>query len=519
MQKEIELVVLPQIAGDYKQLLSLSAKRTGVSTDRISFLKTIRRSMDARSGKPKINLKLIAYIDESPAEKPFRLNIQDVTNKPEVLVVGSGPAGLFAVLRLLELGLKPILFERGSDVASRTKDLAQLNRNKHFNPESNYCFGEGGAGTFSDGKLYTRSKKRGDTERILRIFRYFGADENILSDAHPHIGTDKLPGIIKNIRSCILDAGGKIYFNHRIDGLIIEDKQVNGLIDHNGTKYPGKYVILATGHSASDVYRFLHSSDVLLEPKPFAMGVRVEHPQSLIDHIQYHGAERGEFLPAASYNLAEQVAGRGVYSFCMCPGGYIVPSSTENETLVVNGMSPAKRNSRFGNSGIVVELHLEDFNEYSEHGIFAGLSYQQSLEHLAYQHVMDGQKAPAQRLADFVSGKDSANLPEISYFPGTVVSDLHNWLPDQIRQRLQQGFRLFEKKMHGFLTNEAVVLGVESRTSSPIRIPRNPVTMEHVQISGLFPAGEGSGYAGGIVSSAIDGENSAQAVFRKISAQ
>ena len=391
-----------------------------------------------------------------------------------------------------------------------------ITREHKIDPDSNYCFGEGGAGTYSDGKLYTRSRKRGDNKRVLDLLCLHGANENILYESHPHLGTDKLPGIIARIRKSITDAGGIFMLETRVTDIILEGGTVKGVTVSDGSKYMSSYVILATGHSARDIYSLLGRKGIGLEAKPFAAGIRIEHPQELIDMIQYHGNKRGEYLPAASYSLAKQVDGRGVYSFCMCPGGFIVPSATSQEEVVVNGMSPSGRNSPYANSGIVVEIKPEDLNRYSKHGELAGLEFQKEIETAAWVNGGKTQRAPAQRLVDFVNGSISGSLPKASYFPGLTSSPIHSWLPDNVRNRLREGFRLFGNSMRGFMTNEAVILGVESRTSSPVRIPRNSESFEHVSISGLFPCGEGSGYAGGIVSSAVDGMNSADAVERKM---
>jgi hypothetical protein len=440
----------------------------------------------------------------------------DVSLKKEVIIVGAGPAGLFAALRLIELGLRPVIIERGRDVSSRKKDIARISREQIVDPDSNYCFGEGGAGTFSDGKLYTRSKKRGDNTRVLELLCLHGANENILYEAHPHLGTDKLPGIISEIRKSILDAGGQFILEKKVTDFLIDGNAINGVVASDNEKFNSPYVILATGHSARDIYNICNNRGVELVMKPFAMGVRVEHPQELIDKIQYHGNSRGEYLPASSYNLAKQVEGRGVYSFCMCPGGFIVPSATEQEEVVVNGMSPSGRNSPYANSGIVVEIKPEVLIKYSSFGVMAGLEFQKELEREAWKNGGHTQRAPAQRLVDFVAGNTSGSLPKVSYFPGVTSSPLHNWLPKAVGRRLRDGFRLFGQVMNGYLTNDAVVLAVESRTSSPLRIPRDLEKLHHIRISGLYPCGEGSGYSGGIVSSAVDGMRAAEAIAKKV---
>lgn len=512
MQKIINLSLSPKRASDEKYYKHDAAEFLHISEEDITSVEIVRKSIDARKKFIKINLQLQVWWGEPAVKEKFELNVKDVSGKSEVIIIGAGPAGLFAALKLIEKGFKPLLFERGKDVKERKKDIQVINTNKGLDPNSNYCFGEGGAGTFSDGKLYTRSKKRGDVNRILNILQLHGASNDILSDAHPHIGTNKLPGIIVKIRETIKNAGGEIYFNTRIDDIIIENDTIKGVVTQNGETVFGKAVILATGHSARDIYELLHKKNILLEEKSFAMGLRVEHPQGLIDSIQYSCKIRSDYLPAAAYNLVAQVQGRGVYSFCMCPGGFIVPASTAPDEMVVNGMSPSGRNSKFANSGMVVEIRTEDFPEKEKYGVLAGLKFQENLEKTAFQNGGRGLVAPAQRLHDFVNGKISTSLPETSYFPGVVSSPLHFWLPEYIGKRLQEGFRVFGKKMRGYLTNEAVALGVESRTSSPVRIPRDKETLQHPQIKNLYPCGEGAGYAGGIISAAVDGERCAEKI-------
>jgi len=519
MIKQVLINLTPAAASDDASVRKISASLAGIDQADISEIRVVKRSVDARKKNIRVNLTVdVFYGETSQNETLTPFNIKNVSGKTEVIIVGAGPAGLFAALRLIELGIKPVIIERGKDVSSRKKDIANISREQIVDNDSNYCFGEGGAGTYSDGKLYTRSKKRGDNLRILELLCLHGANNNILYEAHPHLGTDKLPGIISNIRKSILDAGGQFLLEKKVTDFIIEGDSVKGVVTSDNEKFISQYVIVATGHSARDIYEILLNRKVELEMKSFAMGVRVEHPQELIDKIQYHGNSRGEFLPAASYNLAKQIDGRGVYSFCMCPGGFIVPSATSQEEVVVNGMSPSGRNSPYANSGIVVEIKPEDFAKYSSSGVMAGIEFQKELEREAWKNGGHTQKAPAQRLNDFVNGDISANLPKVSYFPGVTSSPLHSWLPKSIGRRLRDGFRQFGVVMRGYMTNEAVVLGVESRTSSPVRIPRDPVKLHHIRVSGLYPCGEGSGYAGGIVSSAVDGMRAAEAIAESLKA-
>lgn len=510
MIKDLNLVLTPEVAADQAQVKTIAAETLGVVASRIKGMRITRKTVDARQSQAKINLSLLTYIDEALPEGPSYspVNYLDVSEASPVIVVGAGPAGLFASLRLIELGVKPILIERGKSVSERKLDIAAASRNKGLNPESNFCFGEGGAGTFSDGKLYTRSKKKGSVSAILEIFHQHGAQDEILYETHPHIGTDRLSVVVRNMRETILRCGGEVHFSCRMSELLISEGEVRGIRCADGREFESPAVILATGHSARDVYYMLDDNGITLEPKGFAMGVRVEHPQALVDSIQYHHRDRGEYLPPASYNLVAQSSERGVYSFCMCPGGQIVPASTDNDGLVVNGMSNSLRNSPYANSGVVVEIRPEDLHstEWADKGCFAGLYFQKYVEGLSLRNNGgQGLTAPAQRLADFVRGKLSSDLPECSYLPGVVSSPLHFWLPDMISSRLRDGFKQFDRKMHGFVTNEAVVVGVESRSSSPVRIPRDRVSMQHVSVRGLFPCGEGAGYAGGITSSAVDG--------------
>ncbi len=515
MIKEVQLSVNPKTSCTPDLLKQEIAKAINVSLSDITSYQIVKKSIDARQRIIKINVKVKVYVGEVPSETAFRPNYSNVSGKECVIIVGAGPAGLFAALKLIERGLRPIVLERGKDVGSRKRDIALITREHLVNPESNYCFGEGGAGTFSDGKLYTRSNKRGDIERVLQILHFHGASPEILYESHPHIGTDKLPEIIRAMRQTIIDCGGEIHFNSKVSDLLTNDNEITGVATSDGGAFHAKAVILATGHSARDIYELLNQKGILLQSKSFAMGVRVEHPQAFIDSIQYHSKLRDECLPAASYSLATQVQNRGVYSFCMCPGGYMVPSATMPDQVVVNGMSSSTRHTPFANAGIVVEIREEDVPAIKKHGLLAGLYYQQNLEKLAKENAGEGQQAPAQRLTDFVNGRLSGSLPQSSYTPGLISSPLHTWLPEHIVTRLKQGFQDFDQKMKGFISSDAYIAGVESRTSSPIRIPRDPETMQHPQIKGLFPCGEGAGYAGGIVSSAMDGENAAEMVFSK----
>lgn len=507
MQTHLQFTLLPKQVGNEEELCRIIAQKLQCSEQDFTY-RIVRKSIDARSRQSRINVSIEVFVGEQPDnlyENEFHYHAVD--NATPIVIVGAGPAGLFAALRLIELGYKPIVLERGKDVSQRKRDIALQNRNQAFNHESNYCFGEGGAGTFSDGKLYTRSKKRGSIRRILEIFHQHGAQDTILYEAHPHIGTDRLPIVIQNIRKTIVDCGGEYIFDAKVNDFIIEKDTIKGVKTETGDIYMGDAVVLATGHSARDIYTLLHEKGISLEAKGFAMGVRVEHPQALIDQIQYHTKRRDEYLPAASYSIVNQIDGRGVYSFCMCPGGHIVPASTESGAIVVNGMSAAARNSRFANSGIVVEIRPEDLVDYHSYRELCGLEFQRNLEQTAFYNNGGGlQTAPAQRLTDFVSGKLSNTLPQCSYLPGVVSSPMHFWLPEIIGSRLRKGFRSFDRYMRGFLSSEAIVVGVESRSSSPIRISRKVDTCEHVQIKRLFPCGEGSGYAGGITSSAMDGE-------------
>ncbi|MFA6481852.1 MAG: FAD-dependent oxidoreductase [Bacteroidales bacterium] len=517
--REVEIALNPEDAAIPKQIRKKACQEAGVSPNIVTDFRILKRSVDARRRPIVVRMVVALAVNEPlpPAAQSF--NWINVSTAPPVIVVGAGPAGLFASLRLLELGYKPVILERGKNVSDRKRDIAILNRNQGLNPDSNYCFGEGGAGTFSDGKLYTRSKKRGEVRRILDILHLHGADESILYDSHPHIGTDRLPAIITSIRETLQSHGAEFHFDTRVTDLIIQNGRARGVVTDQSGQFAAEGVILATGHSAIDVYRLLNQNGLALQVKGFAMGVRIEHPQHLIDQMQYHTKDgRGKYLPAAEYALVKNINGRGVYSFCMCPGGIIVPSATSDYETVVNGMSNSLRNSPFANSGLVVEIRPEDLQAYSEHGVFAGLAFQEELEKSAYRYGGQGQIAPAQRLMDFVDGKTSVSLPDHSYNPGLVCSPMHEWLPESIRQRLQEGLRFFGRRMKGFMTNQAIMAGVESRTSSPVRILRDPGKGFHPELPGLFPAGEGAGYAGGIVSSAMDGESAANSVSLYLSA-
>ena len=535
MIKEYSIRVRPHQAVNEATIKDYLAHEEGLEMKSMTHIRVLKRSIDARQRTIFVNLKVRVYINEEPTDDEYvKTEYRDVSSAPQVIVVGAGPGGLFAALRLIELGLKPVVLERGKDVHERKKDLALIARTQLVDEESNYCFGEGGAGAYSDGKLYTRSKKRGNVEKILNVFCQHGASTNILADAHPHIGTDKLPRVIENMRNTILQCGGEVHFQTKMvsfllrtpftlsgtpsydDGILNEVAGVKAIEtvsngEHIEREYRGP-VILATGHSARDVYRYLADAGVFLEAKALAVGVRLEHPAQLIDQIQYHNKEgRGDYLPAAEYNFVTQVEGRGVYSFCMCPGGFVIPAATGPEQIVVNGMSPANRGTRWSNSGMVVELRPEDVDG---EGPLKMMRFQEELERVCWQQGNRKQTAPAQRMADFVNGKLSADLPESSYAPGLIASPLHFWMPEMIATRLRQGFRKFGAMSHGFLTNNATVIAVETRTSSPVRILRDKDTLEHVNVKGLFPCGEGAGYAGGIVSAGVDGERCAEQVAR-----
>jgi len=509
----IELVLLPEYAADESSIRNAAIKALNVPSERITKIQVLKKSIDARGRKVVYRLKVNVFVDEVYAPEIFAVNYQNVSDKKPVLIVGAGPAGLFAALRCIELGLKPLVIERGKDVKQRRRDLAVINKEGIINPDSNYCHGEGGAGTYSDGKLYTRSNKRGDIQYVLKTFVEHGATEDILIDARPHIGTNKLPGIITSIRESILNAGGEVHFNCRVTDLIISNSKLSGVVVCSDQAFSAESVILATGHSARDIYYLLRKHNIHVEAKPFALGVRIEHPQQIIDQAQYHCEVRGEYLPPSYYSLVDQVEGRGVFSFCMCPGGIIAPCSTEQNEIVVNGWSPSKRNNPFANSGTVVQINLDDIPG-DPHDPFRLLEFQAGVEKQAYLAGGGNLVAPAQRMVDFVTNRLSVNLPVNSYIPGTKSADLQTVLPDFVHKRLQKALPAFGQKMKGYFTNEAILVGVESRTSSPVRIPRDRETLQHIGMPGLFPCGEGAGYAGGIVSAAIDGMNCAEAVFK-----
>ena len=509
MIKTVQIQVSPEQAQKKVLLKKKVSNDFNISKEDIKHIEIIKRSIDARQRKIKINLKLDIYINQNFSEVKDTKNYKKVKANKEVVIIGAGPAGLFAALQLIENGIKPIIIERGKKVRNRRRDLALLTKNHIVNKDSNYCFGEGGAWTFSDGKLYTRSKKRGNVNKILDILVDHGATKEIKIEAHPHIGTNKLPKIIENIRNTIIDSGGEIHFNSRLTDIILKQNQVNGIKINDSLIIDCKKLILATGHSARDIFELLENKGISMEGKSFALGVRVEHTQELIDQIQYKCTSRGEYLPPAPYSIARQINGRGIYSFCMCPGGIIAPCATSQNEVVTNGWSPSKRDYPSSNSGIVVELKLEDFKNYSSSGVFAGLEFQKNIEKKAWQMGGKTQKVPAQRLVDFVNGKMSKDVPQTSYLPGVESANLKELFPDFIFKNLQKGFLEFGKHMKGYFTNEAVVHAPESRTSSPIRIPRNPTTLEHIKVKGLYPCGEGAGYAGGIISAAIDGQKCA----------
>ena len=541
MVNEYQLRILPEQAASEQSLKTYISREKGLDIRTINAVRVLKKSIDARQRTIYVNVKVQVFINEVPDTQEYTpTEYKNVSGKPQVIVVGAGPGGLFAALRLIELGLRPIVIERGKNVRERKEDLAKISRDHKVDPESNYSFGEGGAGAYSDGKLYTRSKKRGNVDKILNVFCQHGASTSILIDAHPHIGTDKLPRVIENMRNTILECGGEVHFKTRMDAIIIEKNKVVGIETNDGRTFRGP-VILATGHSARDVYRWLYANGVKMETKGLAVGVRLEHPSMLIDQIQYHNKNgRGKYLPAAEYSFVQQVDGRGVYSFCMCPGGFVVPAASGPHQLVVNGMSPSNRGTKWSNSGMVVEIRPEDLNDPTlqlqaceviegsaeqqteelirrtakdgEQSVLAMMQFQERLEQICWQQANMRQTAPAQRMVDFTRKKLSYDLPVTSYSPGIISSPLHFWMPEFISERLSKGFEMFGRSSRGFLTNDAVMIAVETRTSAPVRIVRDNETLQHVTVEGLFPCGEGAGYAGGIVSAGVDGERCAEAV-------
>ncbi|NGF58299.1 FAD-binding protein [Parapedobacter sp. SGR-10] len=515
MQKEIELPIPPDFIHDEGYIKQQGAQKLRIPIKRIHGFRVHKRSIDARGRQVLYRIKVIFFIDEAPILPTVISELKDVRDAPPVIIIGAGPAGLFAAYRCLELGLKPIVFERGKEVRERRRDLARINKEGVVNPESNYCFGEGGAGTYSDGKLYTRSNKRGDVHKVLSIFVEHGADEDILIDARPHIGTNKLPHIIESMRHRILEKGGEILFDTKVVDILAEFGQVTGVQTADGTVFRAQHVLVATGHSARDIFELFRRKNWLLEAKPFALGVRIEHPQEIIDRAQYHCDLRHDNLPPAYYSLVEQVQGRGVFSFCMCPGGIIAPCATDADEIVVNGWSPSKRNNPHANSGTVIQINLDDVPQV-ETNPFALLDFQRQIEQRAFEQGGGNLVAPAQRMVDFVENRVSHDLPVNSYKPGTRSVNLNEVLPQFVHEALREALPVFGKKMHGYYTNEAILVGVESRTSSPIRIPRDKETLQHPQIAGLYPCAEGAGYAGGIVSAAIDGMNCVEAISRRL---
>ena len=516
MPKTLNLNLSPKQAASTEGWLSIAVRTLGIRREQVALARVVKRSVDARHQTPRVLLTVEIFVDSDTLPEEVHFDYPDVNGHTPVIIVGGGPAGLFAALRLIELGLRPIILERGKDVVERRRDIAQIHRGVGVNGESNYAFGEGGAGTFSDGKLFTRSKKRGDYNRALQTLVFHGATPEILYEAHPHIGTDRLPRIIEQVRATILASGGEVHFGAKVTDIEVRDGRATG-VWVGDTLVEGAAVVLSTGHSADDIYEMLHAKGVLLEAKPWAMGVRVEHPQALIDRIQYHSDEMREWLPAAAYTLTAQVGGRGVYSFCMCPGGVIVPAMTDYRECVVNGMSASARSSRWANAGIVTEVRPEDFPHlHEEWGVLAGLKYRQELERHAAEIVGGGGTAPAQRLRDFVERKLSFDLPRTSYLPRTEVHKGEEWLPTFMAESLRGGFKQWGSRMRGFVTNEAQIIGLESRTSTPVRIPRDKESLQHPQVAGLYPTGEGAGYAGGIISAALDGTRVAEKIAESV---
>ncbi|GAB4245874.1 MAG: FAD-binding protein [Saprospiraceae bacterium] len=513
MHKTIELTLLPHELDDSRLIRERAVAKAQANEQDVTLVKVVKRSLDARGSRPVFRLKVEVFEKEPPSPEPVFLDeLKDVSKRPPVIIVGAGPAGYFAALELIELGFKPIVLDRGKDVRQRRRDLRAIQQFGKVNPDSNYCFGEGGAGTYSDGKLYTRSHKRGHIYKAMKLLVEHGAKADILVDAHPHIGSNKLPHIVANIRQTILEHGGEVHFDARVTDFILRNEVMEGVIVNDKLEFRANAVILATGHSARDIYQLLHRRQIVIQPKPFALGVRIEHPQPLIDKIQYGIEKRGTHLPASSYRLACQVNDRGVFSFCMCPGGLVVPAATSPGEIVVNGMSMSRRDSPFANSGTVVQVELEDLHEYDVHGVFKAMVFQKEVEQSLFKYGDGSQKAPALRLTDFVRGKVSTTLPPSSYIPGLYPAPLHELLPDWIYDRLKKAVRIFGKKMPGYFSEEVNVIATESRTSAPVRIPRHKATYMHINTPGLFPAGEGAGYAGGIISAAMDGQNVARAV-------
>lgn len=517
MIKEIELKIKPQNIEDTAFIEQQAVAIAKVAQQSVQHVLLVKKSLDARGFRPFFRLRLQLFIDEPYQPEPALLDtFQHVADRKSVLVVGAGPAGYFAALELIEQGLKPIIFDRGKEVQARRRDLRAIQQFGKVNPHSNYCFGEGGAGTYSDGKLYTRSHKRGKIAKVLKLLVEHGAKSDILTDAHPHIGSNKLPKIVANIRETILQYGGEIHFDSWVTDILIENNRVIGVTVNEEKEFWGDHLILATGHSARDIYKLLHKKQVTIEFKPFALGVRIEHPQSLIDQIQYNQPQREENLPASSYKLTCQVDDAGVYSFCMCPGGLVVPAATAPGEIVVNGMSMSRRDSAFANSGTVTSIEWKHIPDFHQHGVFAAMAFQQHVEQTLFDYHDGSQQAPAQRLTDFVAGKISQNLPDSSYIPGLYSAPLHELLPDFVYERLREAVQVFGRKMKGYFTENANVIGTESRTSAPVKIPREKNSLQHPQIKGLFPCGEGAGYAGGILSAAMDGQNVAKAIARQI---